>query len=264
MHSALRPSTLSAPNFPVCVPSIRTCRLDGTFLIVGGSAFWFGNITISLGFQYHVAPLLEPFRGKISFFQGDPAGAESLQVNAGAAGQPRQPHLQRRGDKDVQVVTGPQVRVAGVRALRQDHRPQGSGHRLFQGPDVAVVGAVEGVPPLPQRGQHLGQKALPVKVASRLDQALGGALLRPEKKVVGVDQGAVPPGGQQGGEGGLAAAAPPVQRHKGPALAGANRLHPADELLKARWRGDERIRIVVFHGKIPLCDAMRAPFCLLL
>ena len=23
--------TLSAPNFPVCVPSIRTCRLDGTF-----------------------------------------------------------------------------------------------------------------------------------------------------------------------------------------------------------------------------------------
>src|SRR5699024_7531503 len=26
--------TLSAPNFPVCVPSIRTCRLDGTFLPV--------------------------------------------------------------------------------------------------------------------------------------------------------------------------------------------------------------------------------------
>ena len=25
--------TLSALNFPVCVPSIRTCRLDGTFLI---------------------------------------------------------------------------------------------------------------------------------------------------------------------------------------------------------------------------------------
>src|SRR5699024_2166737 len=25
--------TLSAFNFPVCVPSIRTCRLDGTFLI---------------------------------------------------------------------------------------------------------------------------------------------------------------------------------------------------------------------------------------
>src|SRR5699024_12474262 len=24
--------TLSALNFPVCVPSIRTCRLDGTFL----------------------------------------------------------------------------------------------------------------------------------------------------------------------------------------------------------------------------------------
>src|SRR5699024_10951579 len=26
--------TLSALNFPVCVPSIRTCRLDGTFLTV--------------------------------------------------------------------------------------------------------------------------------------------------------------------------------------------------------------------------------------
>src|SRR5699024_5689659 len=33
-HSALRPRTLSALNFPVCVPSIRTCRLDGTFLTV--------------------------------------------------------------------------------------------------------------------------------------------------------------------------------------------------------------------------------------
>ena len=28
--------TLSAPNFPVCVPSIRSCRLDGTFLTVCG------------------------------------------------------------------------------------------------------------------------------------------------------------------------------------------------------------------------------------
>src|SRR5699024_7050228 len=33
-HSAFRPRTLSALNFPVCVPSIRTCRLDGTFLTV--------------------------------------------------------------------------------------------------------------------------------------------------------------------------------------------------------------------------------------
>ena len=29
--------TLSALNFPVCVPSIRTCRLDGTFLQSGGA-----------------------------------------------------------------------------------------------------------------------------------------------------------------------------------------------------------------------------------
>ena len=28
------PRTLSAPNFPGCVPSSRTCRLDGTFLSV--------------------------------------------------------------------------------------------------------------------------------------------------------------------------------------------------------------------------------------
>src|SRR5699024_4147119 len=33
-HSACRLRTLSAPNFPVCVPSICTCRLDGTFLTV--------------------------------------------------------------------------------------------------------------------------------------------------------------------------------------------------------------------------------------
>src|SRR5699024_7974398 len=34
--------TLSAPNFPVGVPSIRTCRLDGTFLTV-----WFRHGQVS-------------------------------------------------------------------------------------------------------------------------------------------------------------------------------------------------------------------------
>src|SRR5699024_491701 len=32
--------TLSALNFPVCVPSIRTCRLDGTFLIVCDALYY--------------------------------------------------------------------------------------------------------------------------------------------------------------------------------------------------------------------------------
>ena len=92
--------------------------------------------------QHHFAPLLEPFRGKIGFLQRDPAGAEGFEIHAGAAGQTFQAHLQRCGEKDVQVIAGPQVRVAGVRALRQDHRPQGSGHRRFQRTGVAVVGAV--------------------------------------------------------------------------------------------------------------------------
>ena len=40
--------TLSALNFPVCVPSIRTCRLDGTFL----SYFW----AVSPGRTWPAAP----------------------------------------------------------------------------------------------------------------------------------------------------------------------------------------------------------------
>src|SRR5699024_11134206 len=36
--------TLSALNFPVCVPSIRTCRLDGTFLTV-----WSGQADVVAG-----------------------------------------------------------------------------------------------------------------------------------------------------------------------------------------------------------------------
>ena len=33
-HSSLRPRTLSALNFPGCVPAVRTCRSAGTFLTV--------------------------------------------------------------------------------------------------------------------------------------------------------------------------------------------------------------------------------------
>ena len=214
--------------------------------------------------QDHFAVRFELRCGEIRLFQRDPAGAESFEVGAGAAGQPLQPHFQRRGDKDVQAVAVPQVGVAAVGTLGQHHRPQGRSHRRLQRAGVAVVGAVEGVPAGQQRGQHLGVKALPVEVAARLGQPRGGALLRPEKEVVGVDQGAVKAGGQQGGEGALAAAAPPVDGDEGAALAAAQRLDPADELLKARRRGDGCIQIVVFHGKIPLCVAMRAPFCLLL
>ena len=147
--------------------------------------------------------------------------ASSFEVGAGAAGQPLQPHFQRRGDKDVQAVAVPQVGVAAVGTLGQHHRPQGRSHRRLQRAGVAVVGAVEGVPAGQQRGQHLGVKALPVEVAARLRQPRGGALLRPEKEVVGVDQGAVKAGGQQGGEGALAAAAPPVDGDEGAALAAA-------------------------------------------
>ena len=37
--------TLSAPNFPVCVPSIRTCRLDGTFCM--------GLVSVHSGVLHH-------------------------------------------------------------------------------------------------------------------------------------------------------------------------------------------------------------------
>ena len=62
-----------------------------------------------LGLQHQVAALGQALAGKVGLLQRDPSGAESLQVHAGAAGQPGQAHLQGRGDKDVQVVAGPQV-----------------------------------------------------------------------------------------------------------------------------------------------------------
>ncbi len=214
--------------------------------------------TDCLGLQHQVTALGQALAGKVGLLQRDPSGAESLQVHAGAAGQPGQAHLQGRGDKDVQVVAGPQVGVAGVRAFRHHHRPAGGGHRLFQAAGVAVVGAVEGVPPFPQGGQDFGLEAFPVKVAPRLSQPLGGALLGPEKKVVGVDQGAVPAGGQQGGQGAFAAAAPPVDGGQDPALAGKQLFHPADQRLEPV--GQDDFLCVVFHEKIPFCGRMRGTF----
>src|SRR5699024_5366036 len=47
--------TLSALHFPVCVPPIRTCRLDGTFLPFC-SPLWAQCTNFTLYFRQFVAP----------------------------------------------------------------------------------------------------------------------------------------------------------------------------------------------------------------
>ena len=81
------------------------------------------------GVDHHIAARREVGRREVALLEGDPPGAEGLEVGAGAAGQPLQPDGQRRGDKDPQVIAGPQVGVAAVGAFDQEEGPGPGRHR---------------------------------------------------------------------------------------------------------------------------------------
>ena len=115
---------------------------------------------------------------------------------------------------------------------------------------MAVERPVAGILVIQQGAQRLGPKPLAVKVAPRLGQTFRGALVGPEKEIVGVEDGTVHPCRQQGGHGGFAAAAPAVDGHHSPALLGQDVLDAGRKLVKTggRRRKKRKFRCVLIHS----------------